>query len=54
MTAEILATRQHLYGVDVVIVVACVWWMQNMPQSGSGQTYADGSPMPGFWPFMFY
>jgi len=31
-----------------------VWWMQNMPQSGSGQTYADGSPMPGFWPFMFY
>ena len=31
-----------------------VWWMQNMPGPGSGQTYADGSPMPGIWPFMFY
>jgi len=31
-----------------------VWWMQNMPAPGSGQTYADGTPMPGIWPFMFY
>jgi hypothetical protein len=31
-----------------------IWWMQNMPAPGSGQTYADGRPMPGLWPFMFY
>lgn len=24
-----------------------VWWIQNMPGPGSGQTYAGGSTMPG-------
>lgn len=31
-----------------------VWWMQNMPAPGSGQTYVDGRTMPGMWPFLFY
>ena len=31
-----------------------VWWFQNMPGHGSGQTYADGRPMPSVWPFFFY
>ena len=31
-----------------------VWWMQNMPAPGSGQTYADGTTMPGLGPFLFY
>ncbi|AKI99444.1 discoidin domain-containing protein [Archangium gephyra] len=31
-----------------------VWWFQNMPGYGSGQTYADGRPMPSLWPYFFY
>jgi|GEM_PF-487703 len=31
-----------------------VWWFQNMPSPGSGQTFADGRTMPGIWPFLFY
>ena len=31
-----------------------VWWYQAMPGFGSGQTHADGTPMPSSWPFLFY
>lgn len=31
-----------------------VWWYQNMPGYGSGQTYTDGRAMPSLWPFFFY
>ncbi|HLL04677.1 MAG TPA: discoidin domain-containing protein [Myxococcaceae bacterium] len=31
-----------------------VWWFQNMPGFNSGQTHADGRPMPSLWPFFFY
>ncbi|MHB8879655.1 MAG: hypothetical protein ACYC8T_38695, partial [Myxococcaceae bacterium] len=31
-----------------------VWWYQNMPGYQSGQTHANGTPMPAVWPFWFY
>jgi hypothetical protein len=31
-----------------------VWWYQNMPGHGSGQTFADGRPMQSMWPFFYY
>ncbi len=31
-----------------------VWWWQNMPAHGSGQTFADGRWMKSVWPFLYY
>jgi hypothetical protein len=31
-----------------------VWWYQNMPAFGSGQTFANGKTMKSAWPFWFY
>jgi hypothetical protein len=31
-----------------------VWWYQNMPGYGSGQTFSDGRPMKSMWPFWYY
>jgi hypothetical protein len=31
-----------------------IWWYQNMPAFGSGQTFSDGRPMKSMWPFMVY
>jgi hypothetical protein len=31
-----------------------VWWFQNMPGFGSGQTFSDGRTMKSMWPFMHY
>ena len=31
-----------------------VWWEQNMPMFGSGQTFADGTRMKSVWPYLYY
>jgi len=31
-----------------------VWWHQNMPMFGSGQTFADGTRMKSVWPYLYY
>jgi hypothetical protein len=31
-----------------------VWWHQNMPMFGSGQTFGDGSRMKSVWPYLYY
>jgi hypothetical protein len=31
-----------------------VWWYQNMPGHGSGQTFSDGKIMKSVWPALFY
>jgi hypothetical protein len=31
-----------------------VWWFQNMPMFGSGQTFADGARMKSVWPYLYY
>jgi len=31
-----------------------IWWYQNMPGFGSGQTFQDGRPMKSPWPFLYY
>lgn len=31
-----------------------VWWQQNMPMFGSGQTLANGQKMKSVWPYLYY
>ena len=31
-----------------------IWWQQNMPMFGSGQTFADGTRMKSIWPYLYY
>jgi hypothetical protein len=31
-----------------------VWWHQNMPMFGSGQTFASGEKMKSVWPYLYY
>lgn len=31
-----------------------VYWYQNMPSFGSGQTFQDGRAMKSIWPYLFY
>lgn len=31
-----------------------IWWYQNMPSYGTGQSFADGAPMLAAWPYLFY
>ena len=31
-----------------------VWWHQNMPMFGSGQTFTDGTKMKSVWPYLYY
>ena len=31
-----------------------VWWNQQMPMFGSGQTFADGTRMKSVWPYLYY
>jgi hypothetical protein len=31
-----------------------IWWYQNVPGFGSGQTFPDGRPMKSPWLFLYY
>jgi hypothetical protein len=31
-----------------------IWWQQNMPMFGSGQTFASGTRMKSIWPYLYY
>lgn len=31
-----------------------VWWHQNMPTHGSGQTCSGGARMKSIWPYRYY